>query len=193
MIAISHTKRAVFTPCLIEKTSCNVNLSRSTTHESLMLFQTSYRSECFGGIGESGFLRIRPVLWFRACQKSNIQESEFRSPTHHPLLCYIIQHPIPLRQVFCMRYNECMSTITIPVQIQDPINAAILAVSEDKIQGFLADPLGAIASASGIPVETVIERIQGLLRAGVIRRVRQTLMATNLAQGALVAWQVPVD
>ncbi|HLK57070.1 MAG TPA: Lrp/AsnC family transcriptional regulator [Chthonomonadaceae bacterium] len=86
-----------------------------------------------------------------------------------------------------------MSTITIPVQIQDPINAAILAVSEDKIQGFLADPLGAIASASGIPVETVIERIQGLLRAGVIRRVRQTLMATNLAQGALVAWQVPVD
>src|ERR1700759_1520506 len=32
-----------------------------------------------------------------------------------------------------------------------------------------------------------------MLRAGVIRRVRQTLMATNLAKGALVAWQVPED
>ena len=30
-----------------------------------------------------------------------------------------------------------------------------------------------------------------MLRAGTIRRVRQTLMATNLAQGSLVAWQVP--
>ena len=32
-----------------------------------------------------------------------------------------------------------------------------------------------------------------MLRAGTIRRVRQTLMATNLAQGALVAWQVPEE
>ncbi len=32
-----------------------------------------------------------------------------------------------------------------------------------------------------------------MLRAGTIRRVRQTLLATNLAQGALVAWQVPPD
>jgi hypothetical protein len=30
-----------------------------------------------------------------------------------------------------------------------------------------------------------------MLEAGTIRRVRQTLLATNLAQGALVAWQVP--
>ena len=30
-----------------------------------------------------------------------------------------------------------------------------------------------------------------MLRAGTIRRVRQTLMATNLAAGALCAWQVP--
>jgi len=30
-----------------------------------------------------------------------------------------------------------------------------------------------------------------MMRAGTIRRVRQTLLATNLAQGALVAWQVP--
>ena len=86
-----------------------------------------------------------------------------------------------------------MNTLTIPVQIDDPINAAILAISEDKIQGFQADPLGQIAMQSGIPVETIIERIQAMLRAGVIRRVRQTLMATNLALGSLVAWQVPPD
>jgi hypothetical protein len=39
----------------------------------------------------------------------------------------------------------------------------------------------------------VIERIRAMLEAGTIRRVRQTLLATNLAQGALVAWQVPPD
>lgn len=87
-----------------------------------------------------------------------------------------------------------MSTVLeIPVTTTDPTNAAILSVSEDKIQGFLPDPLGAIALGSGLPVETVIERIAAMLRAGTIRRVRQTLMATNLAPGALVAWQVPEE
>jgi hypothetical protein len=32
-----------------------------------------------------------------------------------------------------------------------------------------------------------------MLRAGTIRRVRQTLLATNLAEGALVAWKVPEE
>jgi AsnC-like ligand binding domain len=32
-----------------------------------------------------------------------------------------------------------------------------------------------------------------MLRAGTIRRVRQTLLATNLAEGALVAWKVPPE
>ena len=86
-----------------------------------------------------------------------------------------------------------MSTLTLPSQIDDPINATILAVSEDKIQGFLPDPLGEIAKLSEVPVDTVIERIQAMLQAGTVRRVRQTLMATNLAEGALVAWQVPAD
>jgi len=86
-----------------------------------------------------------------------------------------------------------MNTLELPIHIDDPTNAAILAVSEDRLQGFQSDPFGQIAAQSGVPVETVIERIQGMLRAGVIRRVRQTLMATNLAQGALVAWQVPAD
>jgi DNA-binding Lrp family transcriptional regulator len=48
-----------------------------------------------------------------------------------------------------------------------------------------------IARLSGVELPTVIERIRAMLRAGTIRRVRQTLMATNLAQGALVAWLVP--
>lgn len=87
----------------------------------------------------------------------------------------------------------CMSTATLPVAIDDPLNARILAISEDKIQGFQRDPLGEISRASGVPLDLVIERIQAMLRAGTIRRVRQTLLATNLAPGALVAWQVPAE
>ena len=82
------------------------------------------------------------------------------------------------------------TTTTIPTQVADPINARILAISEDKIKGFLPDPLGEIARKSGVDLPTVIARIQAMLRAGTIRRVRQTLMATNLAPGALVAWVV---
>ncbi len=84
-------------------------------------------------------------------------------------------------------------TSTVPVWIDDPTNAAILAVSEDRLQGFQLDPFGEIAARSGVDVETVIERIVAMLRAGTIRRVRQTLMATNLADGALCAWQVPQE
>jgi hypothetical protein len=81
----------------------------------------------------------------------------------------------------------------VPVEIKDPINARILAVSEDQIQGFQPDPLGKIAELSGVELPVVIERIQAMLRAGVIRRVRQTMLATNLAKGALIAWQVPEE
>ena len=86
-----------------------------------------------------------------------------------------------------------MNTLTLPVSIHDPINARILSISEDQIQGFLTDPFGEIASRAELPVETVIERVKAMLEAGVIRRVRQTLMATNLAKGALIAWKVPSD
>jgi DNA-binding Lrp family transcriptional regulator len=84
-------------------------------------------------------------------------------------------------------------TSTVPVWIDDPTNAAILAVSEDRLTGFQLDPFGAIAERSGIDAATVMERIGAMLRAGTIRRVRQTLMATNLAAGALCAWQVPPE
>ncbi|HJR63425.1 MAG TPA: hypothetical protein VJ803_06955 [Gemmatimonadaceae bacterium] len=80
---------------------------------------------------------------------------------------------------------------TIPVEISDPINARILAVSEDRIAGFLLDPFAEIARRAEVPLPLVLERIRAMLAAGTIRRVRQTLMATNLAPGALVAWRVP--
>src|SRR5947207_1913194 len=79
----------------------------------------------------------------------------------------------------------------IAVGTDDPINARILSVSEDRIQGFQADPIGEIARMAELDPEVVIDHIRAMLGAGTIRRVRQTLMATNLARGALVAWQVP--
>ena len=81
----------------------------------------------------------------------------------------------------------------VPTSVSDPVNQSILAVSEDRLTGFQEDPFGAIAGQSGVAVETVIERIAAMLRTGTIRRVRQTLMSTNLAEGSLVAWQVPSD
>jgi len=84
-----------------------------------------------------------------------------------------------------------MSTLTIPIRIDDPINARILSISEDKLQGFQADPFGEISRLSGVDLPTVLERIRAMLQAKTIRRVRQTLMATNLARGSLVAWVVP--
>jgi len=84
-------------------------------------------------------------------------------------------------------------TPPVPIETTDPVNAQILAVSEDQLSGFQPDPLGEIARQTGLPVAVVIERIQAMLEAGIIRRVRQTLLATNLADGALCAWQVPVE
>jgi len=78
----------------------------------------------------------------------------------------------------------------VPVSTGDPINAQILSVSEDRIQGFLPDPFGQIALQCGLDLPIVVERILAMLRAGTIRRIRQTLMATNLAQGSLVAWKI---
>lgn len=77
-----------------------------------------------------------------------------------------------------------------PATVSDPINVAILAVSEDRLAGFQADPFGEIANRTGLSPELVIERVAAMLRAGTIRRVRQTLLATSLARGALCAWEV---
>jgi len=81
----------------------------------------------------------------------------------------------------------------VPTEISDPVNARILAVSEDRIAGFVNEPFAKIAFAADLSEEVVIERLRAMLSSGVIRRIRQTLMATNLAPGALVAWQVSPD
>ncbi len=81
----------------------------------------------------------------------------------------------------------------LPVEHNDPINEKILAISEDKIEGFVREPFEEIARRSAVAVDVVMARIAAMLRAGTIRRVRQTLLATNLADGALVAWKVAED
>src|SRR5688500_3271671 len=86
-----------------------------------------------------------------------------------------------------------MPSSVLSTEISEPVNARILAVSEDRIAGFHEAPFAAIARLSGLPLETVLERLRAMLEAGVVRRIRQTLMATNLAPGALVAWQVPTE
>src|SRR3954471_17619357 len=78
----------------------------------------------------------------------------------------------------------------LPVEHTDPINAKILAISEDKIEGCVRKPFDGIAERSGVEADVVIARIAAMLEARTIRRVRQTLLATNLADGALVAWKV---
>ncbi|MEY2410473.1 MAG: hypothetical protein QOF48_3143 [Verrucomicrobiota bacterium] len=84
-----------------------------------------------------------------------------------------------------------MNPASVPVDFADPVNARILAISEDRVQGFQRDPLGEISRQSGVALPVVLERLRAMLQVGNIRRIRQTLLATNLAQGALVAWQVP--
>jgi len=86
-----------------------------------------------------------------------------------------------------------MTEMIIPVEIADPVNAAILAVSEDRIAGFIEEPFAEIAQLAGFSEQVVIERLRAMLESGTIRRIRQTLMATNLAPGALIAWRVPAE
>ncbi|MBC7979882.1 MAG: Lrp/AsnC family transcriptional regulator [Armatimonadetes bacterium] len=84
-------------------------------------------------------------------------------------------------------------TTEIPTSTTDPINAKILSISEDLIAGFQRHPFHLIAGKSGVPLATVIERIRAMQQSGIIRRVRQTMLATKLAHGALVAWKVPEE
>jgi len=87
--------------------------------------------------------------------------------------------------------SETVSDIS--VEHDDPINTRILEVSEDLVSGFQRFPFQHIAEKSGVELDVVLERIRAMLEAGVIRRVRQTLLATKLAHGALCAWKVDSD
>jgi len=94
---------------------------------------------------------------------------------------------------FLLRKHRPMNSTATPVEVADEINAQILAISEDQLQGFQRDPFGVVAERTGLDQAVVLERVRAMLEAGVIRRVRQTLLATNLAKGALVAWEVDQD
>ena len=97
------------------------------------------------------------------------------------------------QRLFLLRQHRPMNSATIPVEVADKINAQILAISEDQLQGFQRDPFGVVVERTGLGKNVVLERVRAMLEAGVIRRVRQTLLATNLAKGALVAWEVDQD
>lgn len=81
----------------------------------------------------------------------------------------------------------------IPVTTTDPVNEAILRVSEDQLHGFHEDPIGTLAERTGLAPEVVQERLRAMLEAGTVRRIRQTLLTTHLAHGALVAWRIPEE
>lgn len=83
--------------------------------------------------------------------------------------------------------------MAIPSDINDPINRRILQVSEDRLKGFVRHPWHAIAQQTQLDVDTVTQRLVAMLEAGVIRRIRQTLLTTSLAPGALVAWHIDPD
>lgn len=83
------------------------------------------------------------------------------------------------------------SLAEIPTSHLDPINSRILSISEDRIQWFEPEPFRYIAERAGVELHEVLLRLRAMLQAGTIRRIRQTLMTTSLAEGALVAWRVP--
>lgn len=85
---------------------------------------------------------------------------------------------------------SALAEVVTPVSPREEINRRILEVSEDRIRGFVREPFEEVAQRAGLDGAIVIERIRAMLEAGVIRRVRQTLLATNLAQGALIAWKI---
>src|SRR5690242_2505809 len=66
-------------------------------------------------------------------------------------------------------WSAAMTTTTVPVTIDDPVNHAIMTVSEDQLQGFSPDPFGEIARRSGVPQSMVLSRVRAMLEAGVIR------------------------
>lgn len=75
----------------------------------------------------------------------------------------------------------------------DAVNRRILCVAEDALAGFYARPFAEIARRCELAEDEVISRLRAMLAAGTIRRIRQTLLSTALADGALVAWKLPEE
>jgi len=53
--------------------------------------------------------------------------------------------------------------MTIPIEHDDAINAQILSVSEDLVEGFQRQPFHIIAEQSGVELPVVIERIRAMV------------------------------
>lgn len=79
--------------------------------------------------------------------------------------------------------------MSVPSDMED--DARILAIAEDQITGFHPCPFEEIARRCHLTEERVIARLQAMLATGAVRRIRQTLLSTSLADGALLAWKVP--
>lgn len=80
--------------------------------------------------------------------------------------------------------------MTVPVHIGDPVNARILAVAEDRMEGFFRRPFLELARRTDLEAEEVMARLRAMLEAGAIRRVAQQIRGQKLGEGALVAWRV---
>ena len=81
-----------------------------------------------------------------------------------------------------------MTALLSPVSIDDAINRAILAVSEDRIRGFEREPLATIAREAGLPQPLVVERLRAMRDPEEAEPV--VLAATDPAQpyGAALPW-----
>lgn len=77
--------------------------------------------------------------------------------------------------------------------LADADNRRLLSVAEDLLSGFSRQPLVDLAALCGMPVQEVQRRLRALMRAGVVRCVRQTQLSSSLTPGCLVAWHVPSD
>jgi DNA-binding Lrp family transcriptional regulator len=111
------------------------------------------------------------------------------SPTRRPARL-IAWRCFPRRQVGQRRVRRLFTGACFRSNTTIRLTRRFSPSRKDKIEGFVREPFEEIARRSGVAVDIVMERIAAMLRAGTVRRVRQTLLATNLADGALVAWKV---
>ncbi len=74
--------------------------------------------------------------------------------------------------------------------LEDEKNRLLLSIAEDQLTGFHRHPFTQLAERTGLAEEEVIARLHAMLEAGLLRRIRQTLLSTSLAEGALVAWRI---
>ena len=84
---------------------------------------------------------------------------------------------------------------TIPIEHTDPVNAQILAISEDLIAGFHRHPFHVIAEKSGVDLPTVIERIARLTDPALpdeaipyVTGVTRVWCAFFVVNGAIALW-----